>query len=289
MKSRLVRLRLIKDLYRQYSVYFYLFCALGLLVLGLSKNIWIDRVRIFTSEAASYVSSVLHTPIEGVKTFSESVQNFFTVYKQNEELKQQNAQLLYWMNQARLLSDENNHLKQQLNFKKSQHIDSYMGYIVSDDGGSFSRSLLIRLGKNDGIQKGVIGLHNGGVLGRITTVGNNASRLLLVTDFASRIPVIVGKEQYLAIAAGNNTEKLDLIALPEGATVQEGDFVSTSGHGSVFPFGLPVGIVSEISDNQIKISPFAHRHNTSFVTLVDFHLTGLLPDTVCECESEEQK
>ena len=151
-----------------------------------------------------------------------------------------------------------------------------------DNGGPHARSLLVQAGRKAGIQKGDVALYQEAVLGRIVYVGTWTSRLLLLTDFTSRVPVMVGKQKFLGIVEGDNTNLLTLTALPENASVQEGDYVMTSGHGGVFPVGLAVGTVVSVSQDNIKVAPFVRHEDALFVRLVNLGLGGLLPEKDCE-------
>ena len=141
------------------------------------------------------------------------------------------------------------------------------------------------MGSKDGIKRGFVALYNEGVLGRIEAVGRHTSQILLLTDYASRVPVLVGSKRFLAVVVGDNSSLLKLTALPEGAEVSVGDYVSTSGHSGVYPPGLAIGTVTRIDDeDDIWVKPFVSREDTPFVTIVDYGLDGLLDTHECpEC------
>ena len=122
-------------------------------------------------------------------------------------------------------------------------------------GVTFVRSLLVLAGKSDGVIKGQAAVTGQGLVGRVTAVGERASRVLLVTDINSRIPVRVDRTRERAVLAGNNSSSPSLIYLPPETGVQVGDRIVTSGHGGVFPKGIPVGIVTVVDqrDNLDRI------------------------------------
>lgn len=281
MKNRIGRIRILKELYRKFGVYLYIFFAVALILLGISNHPVVEKTRMVIANASSAVVSVLYKPFQGLGYAGEYLTELWDIKGENLRLKQDNAKLLYWVNRSQQLKQENELLKKELHFVSPSSIHYWTGYVAADNGGSFSRSILVRLGKKDGIQKGFVALYNEGVLGRVVSVGAHASRILLLTDFASRVPVFVGDKRILGIVEGNNSHLLKLTSLPEGAEVKAGDYISTSGHGGVFPPGLAVGTVRSVYPEEITVVPFVTREEAPFVQIVDYGLTGLLGD-MCE-------
>jgi len=126
------------------------------------------------------------------------------------------------------------------------------------------------------VRKGDAALSGKGLLGRVAEVGERAARVLLINDLNSRIPVVIERSRERAILAGDNSVTPRLLYLPITTTVQVGDRVVTSGHGGAFPVGLPVGVVTAISDDGVRVLPFADATNIEYVRLMDFGLDGIL-------------
>ena len=281
MKSRPSRIRLLKQIYRQFGLYFYILLAGLLILLGVSKHPAISQVRIFIADFSTGLVSLIYRPIEAIGHATEYVGEYFNLRDENIRLKEENKKLLYWINKSEHLVQENKMLKKEMNFISPLTNRYWSGYIVADNGGVFSRSILVRLGSKNGIKKGFVAMYNSGLLGRIEAVAENTSQILLLTDYASRVPVLVGEKRLLGIVQGDNNPLLKLIALPEGAQVAVGDYVSTSGHSGVYPPGLAVGTVVRVDKEDVWVRPFVYRENTSFVTIVDYGLDGLLDLSSC--------
>ena len=67
-----------------------------------------------------------------------------------------------------------------------------------------------------------------------------------------------------------------MIHLPTGAVVAIGDRVVTSGHGGVFPSGLPIGVVTLAMDGVIEVQPYVNRERIEYVRVRDYGLTGII-------------
>ncbi|MGN1091931.1 MAG: rod shape-determining protein MreC [Alphaproteobacteria bacterium] len=287
MKERLSRVRLLKRLYHQFCWQIYVLLAALLVLIGVSKHPLISRVRIEIANVSSAVVNVLYKPVEGIGYAWDYISGYVAVHDENIKLKDENQKLLYYVNQVEQLVKENAALKKQLNFVLPQSYQYWTAYISADNGGTFSRSVLVNLGRKNGIKKGFAVLYNDGLLGRVEEVGYTTCQILLLTDYASRVPVLVGQNEYTAIAEGNNGPLLKLTLLPEDAEVKIGDYVSTSGQGGVYPKGLAVGVVAKVRKNKFYVKPFVSREDTQFVRIVDFRQSGLLDRDVCECSKDQ--
>jgi rod shape-determining protein MreC len=113
-----------------------------------------------------------------------------------------------------------------------------------------------------------------GLIGRVTEVGDWSSRVWLISDLNSRIPVTIAETGDRAILAGDNTTQPKLLFLARDASVPEGARVVTSGHGGVFPPNLPVGILKEAERGTYTVVPTADLGRITYVRLVDFNLAG---------------
>jgi rod shape-determining protein MreC len=95
-----------------------------------------------------------------------------------------------------------------------------------------------------------------------------------VTDLNSRIPVVVEPSRQPAVMAGDNSGQPKLLYVPGDASLAVGDRIVTSGNGSMFPPGLPIGLVASVSDNSIRIQPFVELGRVEHLQLVNFGLPG---------------
>jgi rod shape-determining protein MreC len=126
----------------------------------------------------------------------------------------------------------------------------------------------------DGVREGMAAMTGDGLIGRVVEAGDWSSRVVLITDLNSRIPVAVAGSGERAILAGDNSASPKLQFLPQDAVLAPGAAVVTSGHGGVFPPNLPVGSVVEMSRGVYNVVPAADLGRVNYVRLVDFNLQG---------------
>jgi rod shape-determining protein MreC len=129
---------------------------------------------------------------------------------------------------------------------------------VSANGGT--RTAILSAGLTDGVRPRMPVIAADGLAGRVTDVGRNASRMMLLTDISSRVPVKVVRTGWTGIAAGTGGTRLDFIYdIASGADrIRVGDRLVTSGDGGLFPPGLPVAVIVEADASPPRARPLAN-------------------------------
>ncbi|MBL6934296.1 MAG: rod shape-determining protein MreC [Alphaproteobacteria bacterium] len=251
--------------------------ALGLMVVGRADVRFVEQARIAAVDAVAPILDALSRPAATISQTVDRVQGLIALDRENTLLKQQNNRLKRWRNVALQLETENRELQKLLNFVPSSALSFISARVISDSGGAFARSMLINSGSRDGIREGQIAVTGDGLVGRVGGVGQRSSRILLITDINSRIPVVTETSQSRAILAGDNSDRPQLAHLSSVARVSVGERIVTSGHGGAFPPGLPVGQVISVAEGDIRIQPFVDMSRMEYVRAVEFGLDGFLP------------
>lgn len=262
----------------RFAYVFLLAAALGILLLGRADPQIFQRARTAVTDITAPVLDALSRPAVTISHLVAEARELARLREENIILRAENERLLKWQNAARTLLAENRQLHELLNFTPTQDATSVTARVIGDSGGAFVRSLLVNAGRGDGVSKGNAALSGKGLLGRVAEVCERSARVLLINDLNSRIPVVIERSRERAILAGDNSVTPRLLYLPVTTSVQVGDRVVTSGHGGAFPVGLPVGVVSAISDEGVRVTPFADATNIEYVRLMDFGLDGILSD-----------
>jgi len=255
---------------------FILFMALsaGLLVIGHAQPDVIEQVRVKTVDLVSPVLDVMAQPLDAMEDLAARLQSYHAVLAENEKLRADNASLVRWQNKALSLAAENTELKSLLNYKNEPAAAYISARVIADTGGAYARSLIVTAGTVDGVRAGMAAMAGDGLIGRVIEVGDWSSRILMITDINSRIPVVVTPVGDQAILGGDNKPNPKLLYLPQDSNVREGMRVMTSGHGGVFPPHVPVGVVATSRQGQFEVVPFASLGRISQVKLIDFSLAG---------------
>ncbi len=247
-----------------------------LLILSKADTALVDGLRAKVVDAFAPILEVVTRPIDAGQQAIATVHEMARLHEENERLREENARLRRWQVAARALEAENASLRELLDYVPAPRARAISGRVIGDQGGAFAHSVILNAGARDGVRKGQAAVTGDGLVGRVAEVGRLSSRLLLITDLNSRVPVLVETTRTRAILAGDNRERPQLMRLPNGATVSSGDRIVTSGHAGALPPGIPVGIVGAVTDGRIEVQPFVDRHRLEYVQVIDMGLTGIL-------------
>ncbi len=250
--------------------------AVGILVLGRVDAISMEQVRAQIIDTVAPILDMLGRPIQSINTGLNRIQEIYSVFSLNKSLRDERDRLLHWQTLARKLEMENRALKGLLNFETGPEARFIASRVIADSGGAFAHSLILNAGERAGVRKGQAVVTGDGLVGRISGVGYRSSRLLLITDLNSRIPVLIEATRTRAVMAGANTGRPRLIHLPTGTAATIGDRIVTSGHGGVFPVGLPIGIVTVATDFGVEIQPYVSRDRIEYVRVLDYGQQGII-------------
>jgi rod shape-determining protein MreC len=245
-----------------------------LLVLWRSDNPRLERLRLSLADILTPSLSFLSKPLEFASGVMRDYRNFLDVYSQNRELRREIQRLHAWRETARQLEEENAQLRALNNVRLAPHSTFVTGDVIADSGGPFLQSALVNVGARDGVVDGSAAVDGNGLVGRVVGVGKHATRLLLLTDFSSRVPVLVQPSGRRAILGGDGTPTPLLEFLEHPDEVSPGDPVRTSGDGGVFPPDLPVGRLIALPGGIWRVALNADYARLEFVRLLRY-----TPDT----------
>lgn len=244
--------------------------AFALMMLGKAENVVVERARAGIADIAAPILDALSRPVATVSDFITQTGEMMHLREENMRLREENGRLRAWHGVATHLAAENEALRNLLNYVPPARGGFISARVVGDGGGPFVRSTLINSGARDGVAKGLAALNEEGLVGRVTDVGQRSARILLLTDFNSKIPVMLETTRDRAILAGDNSAQPQLSFLPPNSRPKVGERVVTSGHGGLLPAGLPVGVVLGMRDGQMRVQPFVNWDRLEYVRIVDF-------------------
>jgi len=250
--------------------------AFGLMLVGKADTLMVERARTAVTDAVAPILDAASRPVATVAEVLSEGKRLAELRAQNAALQQENARLKHWRVVAHRLEAENAALARLLALAPEPETRYVTGRVVADSGGAFVRSVLINAGAIHGVKKGQAALTGDGLAGRVAEVGRTSARVLLVTDINSRIPVVIQSTRQRGILAGDNTDRPQLLYLPEEASVEPGQRIVTSGHGGVFPPGLPVGEVIKAGEKDVRVRPYADWNTMEYLRVVDYAMPGIL-------------
>lgn len=272
--GRLATLRLLAQ---RFAFLTLVLASFALMVLGKADTVVVERVRVFIDDGISPVLQVLSRPAAAVASVVNAVHDLAALRAENVRLAEENARLMHWQTVARELDNENRSLRAQLNYAPDPDSAFISARVIGDTGGSFVHSMLLNAGGNQGVRKGQAVIAGENLAGRVAEVGDRTSRILLLTDINSHIPVVIEGTRAKAILSGDNSDRPRLNYLSPNSNPAVGNRIVTSGHGGAFPPGIPVGVIASVQGDVVRVEPFVHRYQLEYVSVVDYGLPGILP------------
>ena len=251
---------------------------LGMYLLWRIDSPRVERLRIAMIDR--FVSSMdwAMAPVTGLTNIARDFQSYTRIYEQNQDLRRELQQMKAWREAALQLEQENARLLDLNKVRIDAKLTHVTGVVIADSGSPFRQSVLLNVGARDGIMDGWATMDGIGLVGRISGVGQNTSRVILLTDTNSRIPVTVQPSGQRAILVGDNEAAPTLELIENRDLVRPGDRVVTSGDGKVFPAGLLVGQVAQSPDRRLRARLAADYERLKFLRVLRSHDGELIED-----------
>ena len=218
-------------------------------------------------------------PVTGAVNLFRDYQSYNRIAEQNQELRRELRKMQSWKEAALQLEQENARLLDLNSVRLDPRLTFITGVVLADSGSPFRQSVLLNVGARDGLVDGWATMDGIGLVGRISGVAKNTSRVILLTDASSRIPVTIQPSGQRAIVAGDNSAAppIDFIENPD--LVRPGDRVLSSGDGAVFPAGLVIGQVAADSGGRLRVRLAADYERLKFLRVLRSYPTKPVIDT----------
>ncbi|MFC7379934.1 rod shape-determining protein MreC [Brevundimonas sp. GCM10030266] len=222
------------------------------------------------------VGGVFAAPVRWIGHVSDYVGGYFFAVSENRRLKQELAELEPWRDQAIALKNINARYESMLGLRPEPEVPMRTARSVSDSRGPFSNARLLDIGAGRGVKVGNPVINEHGLVGRVVGTSGNVSRMLLLTDVASRTPVLIDRTDARAILTGDGSGNPRLEFVRGVGSVQPGDRILTSGDGGGFPRGVPIGVAAKGIDGSWRVKLFSDRGAIDYVKILLFEDFGQL-------------
>ena len=255
---------------RRGSVLFLLIFALLLIYLTDSGPRLLTSIRQFTYDQIAPVTEFIGRPVVVLRKTSNALTDYTDLINENAKLKAQLNDLLAWEDRALRLEAKIVRYERLLNVKIDGQYNFKTSRVVADLGGPFVRTVLINSGEDEKIRVGQAVFGASGFIGQVVSVGNSSSRVLLLTDLNSRIPVQLEPSGLQAILTGDNTNEPILNFYDDKEVPEKGARVVTSGYGGRIAPGLVIGTVDVNRQGQARVMLRENISNINYVRVLDF-------------------
>ena len=195
-----------------------------------SSQIQILRGKVNTAFA------VLYSPVLWIKGINELRAENELLYEKATQLALLNSALLNY-------EQENQQLRAMLDYKRHTQLDLVSARVVNQGISPVVSSILIDVGKAQGIERNRAVIGTDGVVGKTITVGDKTSLVQIMTDYNFRASVSLEESGTVGILRWKDNDVFEVWEIPKNVEVTIGERVITSGFSDIFPGKLPVGEV----------------------------------------------
>ena len=259
-----------KGTQQRFSLLSLILFSIIFLILGSLNFKAIDYVKIFIREITYRSSFIVSAPENFVKNSYILVQNHLNLYNENENNKSELAKLKSKDLVNEFIIMENKRLKEVVDdyLVKS---DAVIAKVLSDKGSPFLKSIIINKGSKHQIKLGMAVLDGEYLVGKIVEVNYYSSRVLLLSDLNSKIPVIVEPNEVFSILSGTGQENGIIQYSKKYDDIRNESVIYTSGVGSLFKAGIPIGKINDtIINEEKKVQFFSDFSQLRFVKVFSF-------------------
>lgn len=225
-------------------------------------------MRRVATDLVAPVWGVVRAPIDGLARLGDEVAGYFGAISRAEALESELDLANQRLRQSRVQARELLQLKRLMAVREPKRQVIVTTRIAAATSGSVVRFAMLAVGATAGVTRDMPVIGADGLVGRTLDVGQIASRVLLITDPLSRVPVIVERTGQAGLAAGRNLPTLVLIdRVGPDLPLRVGDRIVTSGDGGVFPPGVVVGQVIDARAEGPVIRPAQPPLGAGYVTV----------------------
>ena len=240
------------------------------LILGSLNFKFINYLKAGINEVTYRSSFIVSGPENFIKDNYLVIQNHFNLYKENEKNKSELISLRSKDLSNEFIILENKRLKNIVDdyLVKS---DTIIAKVLSDKGSPFLRSIIINRGSKHNINLGMIAMDGEFLVGNVVEVNFFSSRILLLSDLNSKIPVIIEPNEVFSILSGTGKDYGIIQYSKKYEDIRNESIIYTSGSGSLFKAGIPIGRMNNnFNDKEKKVEFFSDFSQLKFVKILSF-------------------
>ena len=232
---------------QRFSLLALLFFSILLIVLSKFNFTAINYLKLGINEVVFRTSFIVSLPEKYISYSFRAIEKHIKFYENYNSTKEQLEKLKSKKYNVEFLEGENKRLKKVLE-DISYSSNAKIAKVLVDHQSPFLRSIIINKGSKDEVKKGMAVLHGYYLVGKVVEVNYTTSRILLLSDLNSKIPIVVEPSSVHSIMSGNGKKSGIIQYTKNNIPLKNGSVLYTSGTGSLFKPGIPIGKINNIED-----------------------------------------
>ena len=259
-----------KDTKQKFSLLALILLTLTILIFARYDFRFVKFAKTSLNEIAYRSTFIFSAPENFVKTTYTETKNILFVYNKNKILEEKVKELDSKILETNYIISENERLKKTID-DISYLSDEILAKVIVDKQSPFLKSIILNKGSKHGAKLGMAVLDEKYLVGKIVEVNFTTSRVLLLSDLNSKIPVDIMPNGTLSILSGTGLNHGIIEYVRDQELIENDHTVFTSGAGGLFKSGIPVGkIEKNLTNNELKVNFYSDYSQLRYVKLVSF-------------------
>ena len=253
---------------QRFSLFALLFSSIFLIVLGKFNFTAINYLKITINEVVYRTSFVASIPEKYITYSYRAIEEHIKLYKDYNFQKEELEKLKSEKYEVKFLEAENKRLKKVLN-DINYSSELVIAKVIIDKQSPFLRSIIINKGSKNNIKKGMSVLSDSYLIGKVVEVNYMTSRVLLLSDLNSKIPVTIEPGSIQSILSGDGENSGNIQYTKDNLPIADGSIIYTSGTGGLLKSGIPIGKIEQ-NENQNSVNFFIDFSQLRYVKVLSY-------------------
>lgn len=255
---------------QRFSLIFLIFFSLVLIFLSRINFTPINFLKTSINEIVYRISFITSIPEQQINKGIVVINEHFKMYKDYKSTKEKIKNLESKQFDSGFIISENERLRKLID-EYIVNSEELVAKVLLDKNSPFLKSIIVNKGSKDKVELGMAVLDGPYLVGKIVEINYATSRVLLISDLNSKIPVTVEPGNVQSILSGTGKEFGEIQYFKQDANLEQRNIVYTSGSGGIFKAGIPVGTINnKITSLNTKIKYFSDLSQLTFVKLISF-------------------
>ena len=253
---------------QRFSLFVLLFSSIFLIVLGKFNFTAINYLKITINEVVYRTSFVASIPEKYITYSYRAIEKHIKLYKDYNFQKEELEKLKSEKYEVKFLEAENKRLKKVLN-DINYSSELVIAKVIIDKQSPFLRSIIINKGSKNNIKKGMSVLSDSYLIGKVVEVNYMTSRVLLLSDLNSKIPVTIEPSSIQSILSGDGENSGNIQYTKDNLPIADGSIIYTSGTGGLLKSGIPIGKIEQ-NENKNSVNFFIDFSQLRYVKVSSY-------------------
>ena len=249
---------------QRFSLIALIFFSIFIIVLGKYNFKGINFLKLSLKELVYRTTFIVSVPENFLISSYQTIRDHFNLYSTYENLKKDYESLKATQLNTDFLKSENEVLKSKINDASIQSSE-LLAKVIIDKKSPFLRSVIVNRGSKDNVILGMAVLDEKFLVGKVVEVNYSTSRVLLLSDLNSKIPVSIEPNGVQSILSGSGSSFGEIQYIKENYELENDSEIFTSGSGGIFRSGIPIG--KTIADEDIGFDTIKVKFHSDFSQL----------------------